>query len=59
MNEGDSETIFAYYCLHKFHWSPSKYLLLETNEKAAVNAFILEKMAEDKKHKAELERKSK
>lgn len=30
----------AYYCLHKFHWSPSKFISLPKEEKAFVAAAI-------------------
>ena len=49
MSEGDGETWYAYYTLHKFHWSPSYFANLPQSEKALVIAMIDEKIKEEKK----------
>lgn len=49
MAEGDGETWYAYYTLHKFHWTPSQFANLPHKEKALVIAMIDEKIKEDKK----------
>lgn len=41
--------MYAYYCLHKFHWEPSKFSKLRLKEKALVMAMIDERLAEEKK----------
>lgn len=40
MADGDPETNYAYYCLHKFHWLPSRFLELSQEEQAFVMAAI-------------------
>ena len=40
--------MYAYYCLHKFHWPPSQFAELSLNEKAMVMAMIDERLKEEK-----------
>ena len=40
--------MYAYYCLHKFKWSPSEFCFKPRREKAAIIAFIDEKVKADK-----------
>ena len=47
------------YCLHKFHWTPSFYLSLDPYEKAFVIAAIDIKAEKEKKHREEIESKTK
>ena len=49
----------AYYCLHKFHWEPSKYLNLPRKERATVHAMIRERIAQEKNERDKLKSKSK
>ena len=49
----------AYYCLHEFHWEPSKFLGLERRERAFVVAAIQLKIENDKKQEKEAKRKRK
>ncbi len=49
MDEGDGETMYSYYCLHRFHWPPSRFLGLDIREKAAVIAMIDERIKNEKK----------
>lgn len=58
MKEGDGETWFAYYCLHKFHWEPSKFANMPMREKALVIAMIKERVDEEKKQMAKSKRKA-
>lgn len=36
----DAESRYAFYCIHKFHWAPSKFDKLPLREKAFVMASI-------------------
>lgn len=56
MSEGDSESYYAYYCLHKFRWKPSEFLDLDRYEKAAVIAFIDIRVEEEKKEAAKIKK---
>ena len=49
--------MYAYYCLHKFHWEPSKFVNLPLKEKVFIMAFIDERLAEEKKQQAKLKAK--
>lgn len=48
--------MYAYYCLMKFHWEPSKFVNLPFNEKALVIAMIDQRIKEEKKAKASIKR---
>jgi hypothetical protein len=47
----------AYYCLHKFHWEPTKLLKLSREEKAFVMACIQLKAEAEKKEQAKMKAK--
>ncbi|MGL4572864.1 MAG: hypothetical protein ACRDCB_05925 [Clostridium sp.] len=49
--------MYAYYCLHKFHWSPSKFANLSLSEKALIIEMIDERIREEKKEEQRLRRK--
>lgn len=49
MKEGDGETMYAYYALHTFNRFPHELLALPRTERAAVYAFIDERVKEEKK----------
>ena len=51
--EDDPETVYAYYCLHRFNWEPSKFAFMPRREKATVIAFIDERV---KKEKVEMDK---
>lgn len=57
----DPEANYAYYCLHEFHWVPSRFVNMAENEKAFVIAAIdirLEKEKADRKRmEAEMRRR--
>ncbi len=55
MDEGDSDTSYAYYCFHKLHMLPSDFLKLERREKAVIIHFIDEKTAQEKEQQEKLE----
>ena len=55
----DSEASYAYYCLHKFHWLPSKFNDLDDNEKAFIIAAIQIKTEKEKKESAKMKNKGK
>ncbi|RKW36743.1 MAG: hypothetical protein D8H95_44825 [Lachnospiraceae bacterium] len=57
MNGGDPEANYAYYCLHKFHWEPSKFVEMTEEEKAFIVAAIDIKAKNDKKDADELKSK--
>ncbi|MEG0297625.1 MAG: hypothetical protein RR620_12975 [Clostridium sp.] len=48
--------MYAYYCIHKFHWKPSEFVNLPINEKAFVMACIDERVAEEKKEKSRMKK---
>ncbi len=50
--EGDAEANYAYYALHKFHWTPRAFLALDPYERAFVIAAI-DIRAENEKKEAE------
>ena len=45
--------MYAYYCLHKFHWTPSFFMSLNKNERAfviaSINARVEQEEEESKK----------
>ena len=45
--------MYAYYCLHKFHWTPSFFMSLDKNERAfviaSINARVEQEEEESKK----------
>ncbi len=49
--------MYAYYCLHKFHWEPSKFTNLSLSEKALVIEMIDERIKEEKKSQAKMKRR--
>ncbi|WP_169793111.1 hypothetical protein [Amphibacillus sediminis] len=57
MQEGDGETMYAYYALHQFNRFPHEIQNLSRYEKAAVYAFIDERVKEEKKMKRKMPRK--
>ncbi|MBE6070685.1 MAG: hypothetical protein E7208_01875 [Clostridium butyricum] len=59
MNEGDSESNYAYYCLHKLKILPSQFISMSREEKAFIIAAIDIKVEDDKKKAKEAERKAK
>ncbi|MDU2591714.1 MAG: hypothetical protein E7C86_03755 [Paeniclostridium sordellii] len=46
--------MYAYYCLHKFHWAPSKFANLPLREKALVIEMIDERLKEEKKSQSKI-----
>jgi hypothetical protein len=58
MNDGYPDTVFAFYCLHHFHWTPSQYLDLEDKEKIVVRAFIEERIDAEEAARKKAERES-
>ena len=54
MKEGDPDTMYAYYCLHKFHWTPSFFVNLPLKEKVVIKVFIDEKVKEEKKQNSKV-----
>ncbi|MBP8311610.1 hypothetical protein J4G49_02710 [Clostridium neonatale] len=59
MNGGDSESNYAYYCLHKLKILPSEFVNMSNEEQAFIIACIDIKIEDDKKKAKEAERKSK
>lgn len=57
MEDGDPDTNYAYYALHKFNWTPSFFANLPLKEKIVIKVFIDEKIRIDKKAKKDAERK--
>ncbi|MGL4875180.1 MAG: hypothetical protein ACRC30_11090 [Clostridium sp.] len=49
--------MYAYYCLHKFNWEPSKFATLSRREKALVIAMIDERVKEEKKESSKMKRR--
>ncbi|MDE6904707.1 MAG: hypothetical protein K2P76_07210 [Lachnospiraceae bacterium] len=54
--EGDADSNYFFYCLHRFHWTPKKFLKLNRYEKAMIIAAIDIKREADKKQEEDLER---
>lgn len=52
MTESDGETWYAYFCMNKLHWTPGQFTRLGMREKAAVMAFIDQRIEEEKKAEA-------
>lgn len=46
--------MYAYYCLHKFHWTPSVFSNLSEREKAIIMAMIDERLEDEKKQKSKM-----
>lgn len=44
----------AYYCLHKFHWPPSKFLALPNRERAFITAAVMLRIKTEKKQRDSL-----
>lgn len=57
MSEGDEESHYAYYCLHKLKMLPHEFFDLDMRERAAVIAFIDIRVEEEKKEYAKASRK--
>jgi hypothetical protein len=57
--EGDLESNYAYYCLHKFHWPPSRFLSMDREEQAFIAAAIDIKNKDDEEKVKEIERQGK
>lgn len=57
MSEGDAETHYAYYCLHRLKKFPHEFFELDLREKAAVMAFIDIQVEDEKKEAAKIKRK--
>lgn len=53
----DAEAQYAYYCIHKFHWEPSKFAKLSPEEKAFVVASIDIKIDDDRKREEKFKEK--
>ena len=51
--------MYAYYCLHKFHWEPSKFVNLPEREKMFVVAAIDYRVKVEKEQEKKLEQESK
>ncbi|MBN1042512.1 hypothetical protein DVW07_10625 [Clostridium botulinum] len=58
MNEGDSDSNYAFYCLHKLKILPTQFVNMSRQEKAFVIAAIDIKVANDKERAKEAERKA-
>lgn len=50
----DAEVGYALYCLHKFHWEPSKFMNLPRREKAFIIACIDERIKQEKAEQAKV-----
>lgn len=44
--------MYAYYCLHKFHWTPSFFVDLPLKEKVVIKVMIDERIKEEKKQQS-------
>ena len=55
--EGDGETMYAYYCLHRFHWRPRMFESMPAREKALVIAMIDERIKQEKLEADRIRRK--
>lgn len=49
--------MYAYYCLHKFHWPPGQFANLPLKEKALVIEMIDERLKEEKKSQSKIKGK--
>ena len=47
-----------YYCINKYHWTPSQILEMSEEEKAFIHATIDIRIESEKKMEKEIERKS-
>lgn len=54
--EGDPEANYAYYALHKFHWTPRSFLSLDPYERAFVIAAIDIRAENEKKETEKIKR---
>lgn len=52
------DAVIAHYCLHKFHMLPSKFLELDSQEKAFITASIQVKLDKEKEESAKAQRKA-
>lgn len=46
--------MYAYYCLHKFHWTPSFFVDLPLREKVVIKVMIDERIKEEKKQNSKV-----
>lgn len=44
--------MYAYYCLHKFHWTPAFFVNLPLKEKVVIKVMIDERIKEEKKQQS-------
>lgn len=52
MEEGDADTLYCYYAVIKLHWKPSEFAFLPHKERAAMYAFIDQRIeAEEREYK--------
>lgn len=56
MEDGDVDTMYAYYCFHQLHILPSEYNKLDRYEKAVVIQFIDKYAQEMKKEEKRLKK---
>ena len=57
IQEGDSDAVFAHYCLQKLHRFPHEFLNLDFKEKAFVIASIQLRVDDEKKEAAKIKKK--
>ena len=49
--------MYAYYCLHKFHWTPSFFMSLDRQERAFVIASINARTEKEEEESEKINRK--
>ncbi|MBS7182903.1 MAG: hypothetical protein KH047_05315 [Eubacterium sp.] len=57
MDGGDPDSIYAHYCLHKFHWTPSFFMSLDRQERAFVIASINARTEKEEEESEKINRK--
>jgi len=55
--EGDSDSVYAHYCLQKLHILPHEYLNLSFKEKAFVIASIQKRVDDEKEEASKIKNK--
>lgn len=58
MAEGDGDTWYCYYAVMKLHWKPSEFAFLPSKERAAMYAFIAERVKEEESQHKKLKAKT-
>ena len=48
--------MYAFYCLHKFHWNPAFFVNLPLKEKIVVKVFVDERIKEEKKQQSQMKK---